>query len=104
MKKISIISLIFFLILFTAVIKNSTKRIEDKIFVSKENLRSLKKNFENINLEYDYLSSAEKLLEFNELYFENKLIQKDITNIKLIHNNKTRLMVEIGRASCRERV
>ena len=94
MKKISIISLIFFLILFTAVIKNSTKRIEDKIFVSKENLRSLKKNFENINLEYDYLSSAEKLLEFNELYFENKLIQKDITNIKLIHNNKTGLMVE----------
>ena len=94
MKKISIISLIFFLILFTAVIKNSTKRIEDKIFLSKENLRSLKKNFENINLEYDYLSSAEKLLEFNELYFENKLIQKDITNIKLIHNNKTRLMVE----------
>ena len=94
MKKISIISLIFFLILFTAVIKNSTKRIEDKIFVSKENLRSLKKNFENIKLEYDYLSSAEKLLEFNELYFENKLIQKDITNIKLIHNNKTRLIVE----------
>ena len=82
------------MILFTAVIKNSTKRIEDKIFISKENLRSLKKNFENINLEYDYLSSAEKLLEFNELYFENKLIQKDITNIKLIHNNKTRLIVE----------
>ena len=53
MKKISMISLILFLILFTAVIKNSTKRIEDKIFVSKENLRSLKKNFENIKLEYD---------------------------------------------------
>ena len=94
MKKISIISLIFFLILFTAVIKNSTKRIEDKIFVSRENLRSLKKNFENIKLEHDYLSSAEKLIEFNELYFENKLVQKDIKNIKIIHNNKNGLMVE----------
>ena len=76
MKKISIISLIFFLILFTAVIKNSTKRIEDKIFESKENLRSLKINFENIKLEHNYLSSADKLLEFNELYFEKKLVQK----------------------------
>ena len=91
MKKILIISLIFFLILFTAVIKNSTKRIEDKIFESKENLRSLKINFENIKLEHNYLSSADKLLEFNELYFENKLVQKNIKNIKIIYNNKTRL-------------
>ena len=91
MKKILIISLIFFLILFTAVIKNSTKRIEDKIFDSKENLRSLKINFENIKLEHNYLSSADKLLEFNELYFENKLVQKNIKNIKIIYNNKTRL-------------
>ena len=88
------ISLILFLILFTAVIKNSTKRIEDKIFESKENLRSLKINFENIKLEHNYLSSADKLLEFNELYFENKLVQKNIQNIKIIYNNKTRLKLE----------
>tara|TARA_Y200000002_G_scaffold77410_1_gene60945 strand:- start:651 stop:959 length:309 start_codon:yes stop_codon:yes gene_type:complete len=94
MKKISMISLILFLILFTAVIKNSTKRIEDKIFESKENLRSLKINFENIKLEHNYLSSADKLLEFNELYFENKLVQKNIKNIKIIYNNKTRLKLE----------
>ena len=91
MKKISMISLILFLILFTAVIKNSTKRIEDKIFESKENLRSLKINFENIKLEHNYLSSADKLLEFNELYFEKKLVQKNIKNIKIIYNNKTQL-------------
>ncbi|PDH18757.1 MAG: cell division protein FtsL [Pelagibacterales bacterium MED-G41] len=94
MKKISMISLILFLILFTAVIKNSTKRIEDKIFESKENLRSLKINFENIKLEHNYLSSADKLLEFNELYFENKLVQKNIKNIKIIYNNKTQLKLE----------
>tara|TARA_B100000886_G_scaffold333775_1_gene288357 strand:+ start:159 stop:467 length:309 start_codon:yes stop_codon:yes gene_type:complete len=91
MKKISIISLIFFLILFTAVIKNSTKRIEDKIFESKENLRSLKINFKNIKLEHNYLSSADKLLEFNDLYFKNKLVEKNIKNIKIIYNNKTGL-------------
>ena len=94
MKKISIISLIFFLILFTAVIKNSTKRIEDKIFVSKENLRSLKKNFENIKLEYDYLSSAEKLLEYQVMYFDDELIQKDIRNIKVISKTVNNFKIE----------
>ena len=43
MKKFSIISLILFLILFTALIKNSTKKIEDEIFTVKESLIGLKK-------------------------------------------------------------
>jgi len=84
MKKFSIIFLILFLILFTAFIKNSTKRIDDQIFSTKENIRDLKKNYENIKLEYDYLSSAEKLLEFQILYFDDELIKKDIHNIKII--------------------
>ena len=85
MKKFLIIFLILFLILFTAFIKNSTKRIEDQIFATKENLRGLKKDFENIKLEHDYLSSAEKLLEFQNLYFDDELIKKDIQNIKIIN-------------------
>jgi cell division protein FtsL len=55
---------IFFLVLSTAIIKNTTKQIEDEIFTVKENIRVLKSEFENISLEYDYLSSAEKLLEY----------------------------------------
>ena len=43
MKKFWIISLILLLVLLTAVIKNSTKKIEDEIFITKENLQSLKK-------------------------------------------------------------
>ena len=70
MKKFSIIFLILFLILFTALIKNSTKRIDDEIFVIKENIRSLKKDFENIKLEYDYLSSTEKyILKSKHIFF-----------------------------------
>ena len=84
MKKFSVIFLILFLILFTAFIKNSTKRIDDDIFTSKENIRDLKKDFENMKLEYDYLSSASKLLEYQKLYFDNELVKKDIKNIKII--------------------
>ena len=94
MKKFSVIFLILFLILFTALIKNSTKRIDDEIFAIKENIRSLKKDFENIKLEYDYLSSAEKLLEFQNLYFDDELVKKDIQEIKTINQNSEKL--EIG--------
>ena len=94
MNKFSMIFLILFLILFTALIKNSTKRIDDKIFVKEENIRSLKKDFENIKLEYDYLSSSEKLLKFQDLYFDNKLVKKNIKEIKIIKKNLNQLDLE----------
>ena len=83
MKKFALAFVIFFLVLSTAIIKNTTKQIEDEIFTFNENIRVLKSEFENISLEYDYLSSAEKLLEYQSLYFEDELIQKTIKNIKI---------------------
>ena len=87
MKKISIIFLVVSLILFTALIKNSTKRIDDEIFTIQENIRGYKRDFENIKLEYNYLSSAEKLLKFQNLYFDDELIKKDIREIRIIIKN-----------------
>ena len=74
---------IVLLILSTTIIKNSAKQIEDEIFLVKENLRVLKSEFGNILLEHNYLSSSEKLLEYQSLYFEDELVQKNIENIKL---------------------
>ena len=83
MKKLLLALTIIILVLTTAIIKNTTKKIEDKIFAYKESVRLLKSDFENIQLEYDYLSSAEKLLEFQSLYFEDQLVQKKIEDIKI---------------------
>ena len=83
MKKFFLVVVIFFLVLSTAIIKNTTKQIEDEIFTAKENIRVLRSEFENVSLEYDYLSSAERLLEYQSQYFENDLIQKDINDIKI---------------------
>ena len=94
MNKISVICLILSLVLFTAYIKNSTKRIDDEIFLTKENIRGLKKDFENIKLEHDYLSSAEKLLEFQVMYFDDELVKKDIKNIKIINETINNLTIE----------
>ena len=84
MKKFPVILTIFFLVLITTIIKNSTKKIDDEIFITKENLRVLNKEFEKMKLEFDYLSSAEKLLEYQSLYFEKELNKKDISEIKNI--------------------
>tara|TARA_B100000989_G_scaffold257544_1_gene207128 strand:+ start:996 stop:1301 length:306 start_codon:yes stop_codon:yes gene_type:complete len=94
MKKFSVIFLIFSLILFTAIIKNSTKRINDIIFISKENIRSLKNDFESMKLEYDYLSSTENLLKFQSLYFDDELEKKDIQEIKIIIKGLNKLEIK----------
>ncbi len=83
MKKVVLISVIFLLILSTAIIKNTAKKTEDEIFIVKENIRVLNSELENILLEFDYLSSSDKLLEYQSLYFDDELIQKDIENIKI---------------------
>ena len=93
MKKFSVIFLIVFLILSTALVKNSTKRTDDEIFTIKENIRALKKDLENIKLEYEFLSSTEKLLEFQNLYFDDELVKKDINEIKIIDQSTKKLQI-----------
>ena len=94
MKKFAVIFLILNLVLLTAFIKNSTKRIDDIIFITKENIRSLNSDFENIKLEYDYLSSTENLLKFQSLYFEDELKKKDIQEIKIIKKETNQLKIK----------
>ena len=93
MKKTILVLSIFILILITSLVKNSTKKTEDEIFLVKENIRLLKAEFGNILLEYNYLSSPEKLMQYQSQYFENDLIQMDITNIKKIIEVDGQLMI-----------
>ena len=96
MKKIALITVIFLLIISTAIIKNSAKKNEDKIFTTKENLRILNSKFEKIKLEYDYLSSSEKLMEYQLLYFEEELVQKKIENIKILNEtNESKIIKDL---------
>tara|TARA_A100001011_G_C14294683_1_gene837900 strand:+ start:923 stop:1234 length:312 start_codon:yes stop_codon:yes gene_type:complete len=88
MKRLLFVASIFILILLTAIIKNSTKEIEDKIFIRKENLRVLKKEYGNLSLEYNYLSSSKKLFNYQSLYFGKEFENKKLDEIKIILNNK----------------
>ena len=93
MKKISLVIFIFLLIISTALIKNSAKKNEDKIFTVKENLRFLNSKFKKIKLEHDYLSSPDKLLEYQVLYFDDELVKKDIQTLKKIKINNDEITI-----------
>ena len=94
MKKIILLLSIIFLLIFTTITKNSTKKIEKQIYDSKENLRLLKKKYEMVLLDFNYLSTPKKLLEYQSRYFENELIQMDITNFKKIILTNNKIQVE----------
>jgi len=91
MKKTLTIGLIFSLIVLTTIIKNSTKKIDEELFTLKENISDLNLELDNIKLEFDYLSSAEKLINYQNLYFENKLTQKSINEIEIIDFTKEKI-------------
>ena len=93
MKKI-IFVIIFLLILATSLVKNSTKELEDKIFMVKENIRPLKSELGDTLLEYNYLSSPEKLTQYQAQYFEKNLIKIDITKIKKLTEKNKKIKVD----------
>lgn len=76
--------LLFSLILGTSLIKNSTKDLEDEIYSIKENIIFLENRYKDSKLEFVYLSSSEKLLEYQKLYFDNTLIKKSLNELKLL--------------------
>ena len=92
MKQLVLV-VIFVLILITSLVKNSTKEIEDQIFVINENIRPLKSELEDVLLEFNYLSSPEKLVQYQTQYFEKDLIKIEIMNIKEITENNENLEI-----------
>jgi hypothetical protein len=92
MKRI-VFTIIFILILATSLVKNSTKEIEDEIFIANENIRPLKLELGDVLLEYNYLSSPDKLSQYQNQYFEKNLIKIDITRIKKLTEKNTYIEV-----------
>ena len=92
MKK-AVLVIIFVLILFTSLVKNSTKEIEDKIFMVNENIRPLKSELGDMLLEYNYLSSPDKLTQYQTQYFEKDLIKIDITKIKKLTQKSNHIKI-----------
>ena len=94
MKKLILLLSIFLLLIFTTVTKNSTKEIEKQIYNTKENLRILEQKYEMVLLDFNYLSSPEKLMEYQSMYFENELKEIDIINLKKLNLVENEIQVK----------
>tara|TARA_B100000965_G_scaffold331456_1_gene295631 strand:+ start:818 stop:1123 length:306 start_codon:yes stop_codon:yes gene_type:complete len=84
MKKIFFFIPVILLIFATTVTKNSTKKLDKKIFETKENVRVLQEKYELEMLEYNYLTSPKKLMEYQKKYFDNELFEADIQSLNWI--------------------
>ena len=93
MKKIIFSSIIIILIFLTSIIKNSTKKIDAKIFNLNEDIRLLNEKYELVLLDHNYLSSPKKLDEYQKRFFENDLITADITDIEEINFVKNKILI-----------
>tara|TARA_B100000787_G_C16081375_1_gene244610 strand:+ start:38 stop:346 length:309 start_codon:yes stop_codon:yes gene_type:complete len=92
MKKATLVT-IFILIIATSLVKNSTKEIEDQIFLVNENIRSLKNVLGDVLLEYNYLSTPDKLTQYQSQFFEKDLIKIDIMKIKEISEKNNLIII-----------
>jgi len=90
MKKMFLFFVVIFLIITTTLIKNSTKKFENQIFTTKENISILKGKYELVLLDHNYLTSPMKLLDYQFQYFEKELSKTDINDIKelIVKNEK----------------
>jgi hypothetical protein len=84
MTKLLIFGLMLSLIISTSSIKTSTRNLDEQIYSIQENLLFLEDRLKDSKLEFDYLSSSEKLLEYQKLYFENSLVKKTLSDLKIL--------------------
>jgi|TARA_B110000444_G_scaffold20731_1_gene17184 hypothetical protein len=92
MKKVTFIAILI-LILATSLVKNSTKAIEDQIFLVNGNMRYLKSKLGDVLLEYNYLSTPDKLTQYQSQFFEKDLVRIDITKIKKITKRNNQIII-----------
>ncbi len=93
MKKIFFSIALITLIFLTSAIKNSTKKIDAKIYNLNEDIRLLNEKYELVLLDHNYLSSPKKLDEYQKKFFENDLITTDIVDIEEINFIKNKILI-----------
>ena len=93
MKRFIITFFIIFLIIVTTITKNSSKKLENKIFSVKENISVLEDKYNYVLFDYNFLTTPQKLMEYQSEYFEKDLVIIDINEIKEIGIQKDELII-----------
>ena len=88
MKKYVIIFGIIFLIITTSIVKSSTRQLEKKIFILREEVKILEEKYDFLLLESDYLTTPERLIGLKEKIFKDKFFPINPKDIKKINTNE----------------
>ena len=88
MKKYIIFFSIVSLIITTSIVKSSTRQIEKKIFILKEEVKILEEKYDFLLLENDYLTTPERLIGLKEKIFKDKFFPINPKDIKKINTNE----------------
>ena len=77
----------------TTITKNSTKKLENKIFTVKESISLLEDRYDYVLFDYNVLTTPQKLMEYQSRDFENDLVIIDINEIKEMSIKKNQLKI-----------
>ena len=88
MKKYVILFGINFLIITTSIVKSSTRQLEKKIFILREEVKILEEKYDFLLLENDYLTTPERLIGLKEKIFKDKFFPINPKDIKKINTNE----------------
>ena len=92
MRKLIITFCLIFLITITAVIKTSSKKIEEKIFILNESLFLLKEKHNLVSLEHTYLSEPSRLIKIMETDKNEEYFPLENKNLQILFENETELL------------
>ena len=92
MKKLIITFCLIFLITITTVIKTSSKKIEEKIFILNENLFLLKEKYNLVSFEHTYLSEPSRLIKIMETDKNEEYFHLENKDLKILFENETGLL------------
>tara|TARA_Y100000591_G_C21740369_1_gene649003 strand:- start:376 stop:648 length:273 start_codon:yes stop_codon:yes gene_type:complete len=90
MKNFLTISLIVILIILTSLVKSSTRDLEAKIFINKEEIKMLSDKKDLVLLENNFLSSPERLFELKKILFKENLISLNLKKFIILENHEQR--------------
>ena len=84
MKNLIIAFSIIVLIIITAIIKTSSKKIEEKIFILNENIFLLKDKYNLVSFEYTYLSEPSRLIKIMKIDKNQDYVHLEKKNLKIL--------------------
>ena len=95
MKNLIIGFCLIFLILITAIIKTSSKKIEEEIFILNENLFLLKEKYNLVFFENTYLSEPSRLLKIMKVDKNEDYVHLENKNFKILLKQDVELFQKV---------